>query len=289
MLRDVVRKGVQDAVLRGKGADILIKQLQKEFKTSYNYARRLAVTETARVYSEAQKANYNANDIEEYQVLAEAGACDICAPFDGEHFKTSEMVAGHNAAPFHPHCRCTTAPYSERVKMWEKIEGEKGSVMELQEDVSKAFGTIVNNPNVARAELQSLFKESYNVGRLVSHPILENFGNSMVSITDHMLSYILTEHRGQVVEADFAFLPSLISSPDFLATDIRMGKDTFLLNAKSDKNRFLEATIMNKEGQTVVHFMRRDGKKNNKRLKKIVKKSKKHDFIDKKVYNIGEE
>ena len=47
-----------------KGTNVLINNLKKEFDVSYGYARRLAVTESARVYSEAQKSNYETNDVE---------------------------------------------------------------------------------------------------------------------------------------------------------------------------------------------------------------------------------
>ncbi|MDS1161629.1 minor capsid protein [Streptococcus suis] len=113
-LREVVRKSVADTILRGKGTQLLIRQLEKEFKVSYEHARRLAVTETARVYSEAQKANYKANDFEYYEILAESGACNICKPYDEKHYKVDDMAPGHNAPPFHPNCRCTTVPYFEK-------------------------------------------------------------------------------------------------------------------------------------------------------------------------------
>lgn len=110
-LRDVVKKGVADTVLRGKGTNILINNLRKEFDVSYGYARRLAVTESARVYSEAQKANYEANGVEEFEVMTELKACQICQPFNGKIFKVFELVPALNAPPFHPNCRCTTVPH----------------------------------------------------------------------------------------------------------------------------------------------------------------------------------
>ena len=109
-LRNIVKKGVADTVLRGKGTNVLINSLKKEFDVSYGYARRLAVTESARVYSEAQSANYEANGVEWYQVMTELKACPICQPFNGRIFKVSEMVPALNAPPFHPNCRCTTVP-----------------------------------------------------------------------------------------------------------------------------------------------------------------------------------
>ena len=110
-LRDIVKKGVADTVLRGKGTNVLINSLKKEFDVSYGYARRLAVTESARVYSEAQKANYEANGVEWYEVMTELKACPICQPFNGKIFKVSELVPALNAPPFHPNCRCTTVPH----------------------------------------------------------------------------------------------------------------------------------------------------------------------------------
>ena len=110
-LRDIVKKGVTDTVLRGKGTNVLINNLRKEFDVSYGYARRLAVTESARVYSEAQKANYEANGVEEFEIMTELKACKICQPFNGKVFKVSELVPALNAPPFHPNCRCTTVPH----------------------------------------------------------------------------------------------------------------------------------------------------------------------------------
>lgn len=115
-LRNVVKKGVADTVLRGKGTNVLINTLRKEFDVSYGYARRLAVTESARVYSEAQKANYEANGVEEYEIMTELKACPICQPFNGKIFKVSEQVPALNAPPFHPNCRCTTVPHFNHKK-----------------------------------------------------------------------------------------------------------------------------------------------------------------------------
>ena len=113
-LRDIVKKGVADTVLRGKGTNVLINNLRKEFDVSYGYARRLAVTESSRVYSEAQKANYEANGVEEFEVMTELKACQICQPFNGKTAKVSELVPALNAPPFHPNCRCTTVPHFKK-------------------------------------------------------------------------------------------------------------------------------------------------------------------------------
>ena len=125
-LRAIVKKGVADTVLRGKGTNVLINNLKKEFDVSYGYARRLAVTESARVYSEAQKANYETNEVEWFEVMTELKACPICQPFNGRIFKVSELVPALNAPPFHPNCRCTTVPHfminPKLLDRYEKVE-----------------------------------------------------------------------------------------------------------------------------------------------------------------------
>ena len=120
-LREVVRKGVADGVLRGQGTAPLINKLKKEFDVSYSYARRLAVTESARVYSEAQKANYEANGVDEFEIMTEAKACPICQPFGGKIYKVLELIPALNAPPFHPNCRCTTVPSKYLAKSKEKV------------------------------------------------------------------------------------------------------------------------------------------------------------------------
>ena len=91
-----------------KGTNVLINNLKKEFDVSYGYARRLAVTESARVYSEAQKSNYEANGVEEFESMTDLKACQTCQPFNGKIFKVSELVPALNAPTFQPNCRCTT-------------------------------------------------------------------------------------------------------------------------------------------------------------------------------------
>ena len=70
-----------------KGTNVLINNLKKEFDVSYGYARRLAVTESARVYSEAQKSNYEANGVEEFEIMTELKACHIANRLTEKYLK----------------------------------------------------------------------------------------------------------------------------------------------------------------------------------------------------------
>ena len=69
---------------------------------SAHEAKRLTVTEGARIATEAERQSYIANGYDEYEFIAEPKACDICKPLDGKIFKVADMLPGENAAPMHP-------------------------------------------------------------------------------------------------------------------------------------------------------------------------------------------
>lgn len=103
----------------------IIPQLSREFNVSANQTKRLAVTEGARVQTEAQKQSLLANGYDEYEYIAEPKACDICRPLNGKVFKVSKMIPGENAAPMHPYCRCSTvAHYSKSQEEYERVLDE---------------------------------------------------------------------------------------------------------------------------------------------------------------------
>lgn len=122
VLRQVVAKITEEYLLKGKNPTTFISQLKKEFDVSSSQAKRLAVTEGARVATEAQKQSFTANGYDEYEYIAEAGACPQCAALSGKIFKVKNMMPGENAAPMHPHCRCSTAAhYSKSQEEYEAM------------------------------------------------------------------------------------------------------------------------------------------------------------------------
>ena len=76
-------------------------------------AKRLLITETARVQSEAQKLHYQetmgADATIEFVAKLDDRTTDECRGANGNKIKVSEMVAGVNVPPLHPYCRSTTA------------------------------------------------------------------------------------------------------------------------------------------------------------------------------------
>lgn len=121
-LRQVVARTAHETLVRGRNAMAMIPTFRREFGVSKSAAKRLAVTEVARVQSEAQKISMTANGFDEYEYIAEPTACPICAKLDGNIYKVAEMEPGKNCAPMHPHCHCSTAPHMDRDKTWDKID-----------------------------------------------------------------------------------------------------------------------------------------------------------------------
>ena len=110
-LRQIVARLTEEYLLKGKNPTTMIPKIKKEFDVSAHEAKRLAVTEGARIATEAERQSYIANGYDEYEFIAEPKACDICKPLDGKIFKVADMLPGENAAPMHPHCRCATAAH----------------------------------------------------------------------------------------------------------------------------------------------------------------------------------
>ncbi|HFI0448589.1 TPA: minor capsid protein [Streptococcus suis] len=110
-LREVVARMTERLLLQGKNPTAVVSQLRKEFEVSASEAKRLAVTEGARVSTEGQKQAYIANEIDEYEFIAEPSACPNCAKKDGKIFKVKDMIPGETAAPMHPWCHCSTGAH----------------------------------------------------------------------------------------------------------------------------------------------------------------------------------
>jgi len=106
----------EDYILKVKNPTTFIGQLRQEFDVSASQAKRLAVTEGARVATEAQKQSLTANGYDEYEYVAEPSACPHCAALSGKIYKVKDMMPGENAAPMHPHCRCSVAAHYSRSK-----------------------------------------------------------------------------------------------------------------------------------------------------------------------------
>lgn len=110
LLQMAIEKELQTGLIQGRRPDY--KRVAQLFNASEYAAKRLLHTETKRVRTEAAKERYQENGIEDFEFMALGPTpCDICSELDGKHFPVKKMVAGENAPPMHPNCRCSTAPW----------------------------------------------------------------------------------------------------------------------------------------------------------------------------------
>ena len=171
-LRYIAAKMTEDLLLKGKNPTDMIPKLRKEFDVSVSEARRLAVTEGARMATEAQKQAFDANGYTEYEFISEPKACDICKPLDGKIFKVKDMEPGKNAAPMHPFCRCSTAAhYSLSDKEYERIIRESAESMGMEyRPPAKPRKTSVNT---REQEFQTIDPSSLNAFKQLSGKITQ--------------------------------------------------------------------------------------------------------------------
>ena len=127
-LRIDVARLIGDTTMRGRNATTIVGELQKRFDVSEYEARRLAVTEQARVQTEGALLVFKEYGYDKFMLVPEPSACDLCkAIADNNPFLVRDMIIGQNAPPIHPHCHCAVVPYvDDKVldDLFEKYEKE---------------------------------------------------------------------------------------------------------------------------------------------------------------------
>ena len=182
LMKSDLDKLLQNGLLQGKNPRQLARELEKyvmEDATGGAKYRALTLmqTELARVQTEAQKQSFERNGFDEYEFIANSGCCADCQAINGKHFKVSKMMPGENAPPMHPHCRCSTAAYSDRKEYEEWLDFlAKGGTTE-EYNKSKAAGKLLEKeakPDAPKTpssvadvedfeELDKYLKKEYNV------------------------------------------------------------------------------------------------------------------------------
>ena len=142
LMREDLSKILSRGLIQGKNPRAIAKELQKYWygndpKTGGGAVycmERLMRTELARVQTEAQKQSFEKNGFTEYEFIANSDCCGICKALDGKHFKVSKMMPGENAAPIHPHCRCSVAAYedSKEYEEWLSFLEKGGTTAEYE-------------------------------------------------------------------------------------------------------------------------------------------------------------
>lgn len=118
LLQEQLNEGLIDCVVAGKKTSQLKKQLMERFGVSLSRADTLIRTEMAHIQTQAAKKRYEDYGLKEYEILGnDDDTCGNhgvdCHELDGKRFLYAEMVAGKNAPPFHPNCKCCIIPVVE--------------------------------------------------------------------------------------------------------------------------------------------------------------------------------
>ena len=117
-LQETLNEGLIECVATGKKPSELRAKLMERFDVSYNRADTLIRTEMAHIQTQAAKKRYQDYGLTEYEILGnDDDSCGNhgvdCHRMNGKKFFYAEMVAGKNAPPFHPNCKCCIVPVVE--------------------------------------------------------------------------------------------------------------------------------------------------------------------------------
>ena len=101
-----VRQQIQDSVIQtciqGKDVRKASEELSRIMGSSIADAKRLCITETARIHSEATRNTALDNGYRSFYVLSESDCCEACSDLSGIHYSLNRR----DILPAHPHCKC---------------------------------------------------------------------------------------------------------------------------------------------------------------------------------------
>lgn len=112
-LKSVINTMVNRLILQGVHPNKMISELRKMFGVSYSEARRVLITESARIQGDVQIDSIEQAGFKSYVYIAERRACVICGSLNGKVFLVKDKEIGLNMYPMHPNCRCRIAPYED--------------------------------------------------------------------------------------------------------------------------------------------------------------------------------
>ena len=106
--------------------------------------------------------------MEEYKVIAsiDVDTCSLCGAMDGKVFKQSDFDVGLTAPPFHPWCRCCTAPYfADQEKLVERYAEDvvTGKAIKLEPGATYEDWRKMQDELHGAGTVEKYRKMSYNI------------------------------------------------------------------------------------------------------------------------------
>lgn len=183
-LMNTIEVMLRRSIIQGGNSTELVGRLRKQFDVGVHEAKRLLVTEAARVQGDVQIDSMEQAGYEEYVYISEPTACDICKHLDGQHFKIKDREVGVNYYPMHPFCKCSSAAYYDSEKLDKEIEEyrkARGLDKNLQEDdkddiiKEESLKEKIDNLDIKKAN----YKDIIDIGKDVDkrYKVSEFIGN----------------------------------------------------------------------------------------------------------------
>lgn len=115
-------------ILTGSPPKKCAKVLEDRFGVSKRSAERIVRTESMALSSKAKEASFKEVGVKKFKVISglDLRTCTHCGHLDGGVFLMSDFIVGTTAPPFHPNCRCTTAPYLDGLELGERLARKDG-------------------------------------------------------------------------------------------------------------------------------------------------------------------
>lgn len=152
---------LKTGMVQGKGIDKMVADLRnrmtdKNGKPSTFDLRRIVRTESRFIQERAMEDANKEYGIEKYKIINadtktrkgkhkdrnKNAMCSVCEKKGGTVHLESERRKGVNSPPFHPHCRCVTAPYVDEKELKQLHEDFVEKVKQLKKGKEQQVGAI---------------------------------------------------------------------------------------------------------------------------------------------------
>ena len=110
-LKYSLERTLTQGIIRGSAPRKIAEQIAKETGRELYAAKRLVLTESAKMAEKASEEGYRELGVKEIEIVValDEHTCEVCGEMDGKHFPLDR--AEGLTPSFHPNCRCTTVPY----------------------------------------------------------------------------------------------------------------------------------------------------------------------------------
>ena len=110
-LKYSLERTLTQGIIRGSAPRKIAEAIAKETGRELYAAKRLVLTESAKMAEKASEEGYRELGVKEIEIVValDERTCEVCGEMDGKHFPLDKSEG--LTPPFHPNCRCTTVPY----------------------------------------------------------------------------------------------------------------------------------------------------------------------------------